>query len=70
MPLYEFICEECGETFEELVLGASKTSDVICPACTSELVRKLMSSFSASIKSSSSMSTSLRSAESCSPQSA
>jgi putative FmdB family regulatory protein len=45
MPIYEFICEECGEIFEELVPSLQATKDVSCPACQSDLVRKLVSSF-------------------------
>jgi putative FmdB family regulatory protein len=45
MPLYEFICEDCGETFEELVMSANLTNQVTCPNCKSDLVRKLISTF-------------------------
>ncbi len=43
MPIYEFICEECGEMFEELVRSASDTQGVICPACQGEQVKKRIS---------------------------
>jgi len=49
MPLYEFICEDCGETFEELVSSTKSINQVTCPSCKSDLVRKLISSFSAKI---------------------
>lgn len=45
MPIYEFTCEDCGETFEELVFSASKTDEVVCPACQSKRVAKLISLF-------------------------
>lgn len=45
MPLYEFTCEECGATFEELVAAALDTLGVTCPACGSEEVEKLVSRF-------------------------
>ena len=45
-PVYEFICEECGETFEELVSSSGKTLEITCPYCHSDLVRKLISTFS------------------------
>jgi len=45
MPIYEFICEECGETFEELVPNLNTTNAVICPYCQGDLVRKLISPF-------------------------
>jgi putative FmdB family regulatory protein len=47
MPIYEFICEDCFEEFEELV-GFSQTEiELNCPACGSELIRKKISSFAA-----------------------
>lgn len=49
MPLYEFICEDCGETFEELVSSTQSINQVTCPFCKSDLVRKLISTFSAKI---------------------
>ncbi len=42
MPIYEFVCEDCGESFEELVLGGV-TEGIKCPKCQSEKVKKLMS---------------------------
>ncbi len=42
MPIYEFVCEDCGETFEELVLGGA-IEGIKCPKCASEKVKKLMS---------------------------
>lgn len=45
MPIYEYACMSCERHFEELVsLGAS---DPACPECSSENVRKLLSSFAA-----------------------
>lgn len=41
MPIYEFKCRECGEEFEEIVLGADDT--VTCPKCKSTAAEQLMS---------------------------
>ncbi|SDN64568.1 FmdB family zinc ribbon protein [Desulfonauticus submarinus] len=41
MPIYEFVCQKCGEEFEELVL--KEDSEVFCPKCHSKEVNKLMS---------------------------
>lgn len=49
MPLYEFMCEDCGEIFEVLVPNATSIHQVTCPSCNSDLVRKLISTFSAKI---------------------
>ncbi len=43
MPIYEYQCQPCGKKFEELVLRASDEKDVVCPACRSQAVNRLMS---------------------------
>ena len=40
MPIYEFSCEACGATSEQLVLGSSTAS---CERCGSEQLKKLIS---------------------------
>ena len=45
MPLFEFVCEECGVIFEELVRSAATISGVICPDCQSDQVKKKISTF-------------------------
>ena len=45
MPIYEFICHDCGEEFEELVRSASTIEGVLCPECQSEQVTKKISIF-------------------------
>ena len=47
MPLYEYICEKCGESFEELV-PFSAADKVTCPTCGSKRVKRLMSTFASS----------------------
>lgn len=44
MPIYEYKCKECGETFEVLVRSTEKPA---CPQCGSKSLRKLVSGFSA-----------------------
>ena len=48
MPIFEFVCSECDQPFEDLVFG-NDTKGVICPACGSELVKKKMSTFSSKV---------------------
>ena len=48
MPIFEFVCSECDQPFEDLIFG-SDTKGVICPACGSEQVMKKMSTFSSKI---------------------
>lgn len=45
MPLYEFTCEKCGATFEELVAAGPDDPGVTCPGCGSEDIEKLVSRF-------------------------
>jgi putative FmdB family regulatory protein len=45
MPIYEYECTECGESFEELVLSISTEKEVHCPACNSKSVKKKISLF-------------------------
>jgi putative FmdB family regulatory protein len=44
MPIFEFVCEVCGNDFEELVFSFS-TASVRCPACESQQVKKKLSTF-------------------------
>ncbi len=44
MPIYEYICNECGERFS-LLRGINAKDDAQCPKCSSSQVRKVMSSF-------------------------
>jgi putative FmdB family regulatory protein len=40
MPIYEYLCKDCDQEFEELVFGEQKVS---CPYCRSQKTNKLMS---------------------------
>ncbi|MDX9787682.1 MAG: zinc ribbon domain-containing protein [Desulfobacterales bacterium] len=44
MPLYEYLCMECGKSFELLVLGNSETPR--CKDCGSDRLQKLLSAHS------------------------
>lgn len=41
MVIYEFICNNCGHEFEELV--KDKATSLSCPKCQSKEVKKLIS---------------------------
>jgi putative FmdB family regulatory protein len=45
MPIYEFTCEECGRTFDELVAMASASAAVPCPSCKSKRTKRNVSTF-------------------------
>jgi putative FmdB family regulatory protein len=42
MPIYEFICRDCGHEFEEI--SSYDAGSVTCPHCETNRVEKLMSS--------------------------
>ncbi|NCC52469.1 MAG: zinc ribbon domain-containing protein [Spartobacteria bacterium] len=50
MPLYEYQCEKCEETFEFLAKNSEEKPGK-CPNCGSKKTRKLLSTFSASVPS-------------------
>jgi len=56
MPIFEYKCNECGTKFDFLHKSINNIEDVNCPSCNSEDNKKLLSSFSASMGSSSSSS--------------
>lgn len=66
MPIFEFVCTECGWPFEELVRSASVVSEVVCPACNSQNVTKKISTFASKIAGGSSFSFNSAPASSCS----
>jgi len=66
MPLFEFVCTDCEQPFEELVLSASSVDGVICPTCGSPKVQKQISTFASRISGGSSFSLGSSSAASCS----
>lgn len=49
MPIFEFICAECGTPFEDLVRSAGAIGEVLCPACGSDQVKKQISTFASRV---------------------
>lgn len=45
MPIYEYICDDCGNKFDLLV--ASSKAKAVCPACKSKGVTRQFSTFAA-----------------------
>ncbi len=43
MPIYEYVCSDCGNMFEYLVLGSN--DNVCCPKCGKENLERKMSAF-------------------------
>jgi putative FmdB family regulatory protein len=66
MPLYEFDCLDCGESFEKLVRSVSAINQVVCPTCGQPHVQKKLSMFASGGSKSGSTSVSSSAASSCS----
>lgn len=46
MPIYEYHCTQCGNSFEEIRSMEQRDKDLICPKCHSTLVERVLSVFS------------------------
>ena len=49
MPIFEFQCQECGNPFEEFVFSSSAITELTCPNCGSENIRKKLSTFASKV---------------------
>ena len=47
MPIYEYLCQDCGNKFEKLVRRANEAGDVVCPSCGQKHLKQEFSTFSA-----------------------
>ncbi len=66
MPIYEFVCTDCGKPFETLVLSTNKMDQVECPSCSSKNISKKISTFASKLNGGSTFSFGGSSASSCS----
>jgi putative FmdB family regulatory protein len=66
MPIFEFICADCGKPFEELVSSSGKMDELTCPSCHSLNISKKISTFASRLSSESSYSFSSSFGSSCS----
>lgn len=48
MPLYEYRCDACGRTFEELRSSSEADAAIECPSCESRRTTRKLSTFAAS----------------------
>jgi putative FmdB family regulatory protein len=46
MPIYEYLCQDCGSKFEKLV-RRSDTTELECPSCGKKHLRQEYSTFAA-----------------------
>ena len=54
MPIYEYRCQECKGLFEAIITSTEATTEVSCPKCSSNIVKKTISASSFRISSGSS----------------
>jgi putative FmdB family regulatory protein len=47
MPIYEYLCEACGDKFEKLVRRTEEVLDAGCPSCGKKHLKQEFSTFSA-----------------------
>ncbi|MBI2222887.1 MAG: zinc ribbon domain-containing protein [Acidobacteria bacterium] len=48
MPIFEYVCRDCGRAFEALVNGSNGSRAAQCPGCHSEALEKQLSVFAVS----------------------
>lgn len=65
MPMFEFVCNRCGQSFEKLVRSAASVGEVICPTCGGREVKKKISTFASKVSGASSHSFNLSPGSSC-----
>ncbi|OJX38428.1 MAG: hypothetical protein BGO78_10565 [Chloroflexi bacterium 44-23] len=55
MPLYEYVCADCGQPFEKMMRFSELNQQPNCPTCSSTNTKKQISLFASSGSSSASM---------------
>jgi len=48
MPLYEYICNDCGQPFEKMMRFSEANQIPVCPTCSGSNTKKKLSLFSSS----------------------
>ncbi len=47
MPIYEYLCQGCGQKFEKLVRRAEEAEGLSCPSCGEKHLKQEYSTFAA-----------------------
>jgi len=47
MPIFEYLCDECGTRFEKLVRRSGESNGLVCPSCASDQLKQQLSTFAA-----------------------
>jgi putative FmdB family regulatory protein len=45
MPIYEYLCQDCGTKFEKLVRRSAETAEMECPSCGQKHLQQEYSTF-------------------------
>ena len=45
MPIYEYLCQDCGTKFEKLVRRSAETEEMVCPSCGEKHLQQEYSTF-------------------------
>jgi len=45
MPIYEYVCQDCGEKYEKFVRAGAGAVELVCPRCGSMRAEKAFSLF-------------------------
>lgn len=66
MPIYEYVCKQCGHEFELFVRSAVAATNSVCPKCGNQRIDKRFSTFASNASRSGGSSVAASSAPSCS----
>jgi putative FmdB family regulatory protein len=47
MPIFEYLCQDCGTNFEKLVRRESDRDELVCPKCGQKHFEQQLSTFAA-----------------------
>jgi putative FmdB family regulatory protein len=47
MPIFEYLCDDCGTKFEKLLRRSAESNDLLCPSCSSKHLTQQLSTFAA-----------------------
>ena len=45
MPIYEYVCRDCGQRFEKFFRSMRGSAELVCPHCGSSRAQKALSLF-------------------------
>jgi len=47
MPIYEYVCQDCGSKFEKLLRRPGEAAQLVCPSCGKDHLEQALSTFAA-----------------------